>query len=262
MGFAFTRFYQAAVVDCLLDRNPGMWVGGRVLRLEHAWRPGSITEKFLEHNNGKMPLGYRGDRSVPVSNGVSSGSQAIPWSFKKALVGREPYTYPAQLRRLSIKFSYVKASTKEWLSCIIVGRLISVVDLGQLQREVSDTGMSFTVVLVDDIYCLITFLSVETRYLVLKSKSTWFAKRSITISRCEVSDLANCSISWVRLWGVLLLLWNTQFFVFIGMELGRLLEIALSTIARENLSEAWVKLEISNRSAIPTKLEVESSASQ
>lgn len=60
--------------------------------------------------------------------------------------------------------------------------------------------------------------------------------------------------------GVSLSIWNTQFFTFLGLEQGRLIEIHLITVARENLTEAWLKLEVPNRADIPHFIEVDTPA--
>lgn len=46
------------------------------------------------------------------------------------------------------------------------------------------------------------------------------------------------------------------FFVFVGNELGRLLEISPATIAKENLSKAWIKVASLNIADAPSMLEV------
>lgn len=53
-------------------------------------------------------------------------------------------------------------------------------------------------------------------------------------------------------------LWNIEFFTFIGLELGKFLEISSMTMERANLSKIWLKLEVPNREVIPNILEVES----
>lgn len=61
----------------------------------------------------------------------------------------------------------------------------------------------------------------------------------------------------MHLQGVPLQVWNAQFFTFIGSELRQLIEIHLVTMARETLTEDWLKLEVSNREDIPHIMEVD-----
>lgn len=92
-------------------------------------------------------------------------------------------------------------------------------------------------------------MDVKFRDRALEDNSKWFVKRSIDISSWENYDLASSYTTWVRLRSAPLALWNAQFFSYLGLELRRVFAIHPVTLARKNLTEAWLKNEMSNREA-------------
>lgn len=60
----------------------------------------------------------------------------------------------------------------------------------------------------------------------------------------EVSDIGATSIRWICLKGAPLSFWHDQFFSFVGVKLGRLIEVSRATLNKINLLEVWLKLDI------------------
>lgn len=78
------------------------------------------------------------------------------------------------------------------------------------------------------------------------------------ISSWDFFNLASSSTTWVRLRGVLLQLWHSQFFAFLNNELGRLLEISLTIDTKLDLAEVWLKIVISDTILVPHEMDVDS----
>lgn len=77
--------------------------------------------------------------------------------------------------RRCLKFSYVEASTKEWLEHSLMERLRSMVDLRRVQREAKESGMMLTLASAGKLYCIIiNYLDAKSKDMALGDNTKWF----------------------------------------------------------------------------------------
>lgn len=117
----------------------------------------------VTHRDGVQDVVHHDHEGSPVSSR----------SFKDVLLGMDTRILE-EGNKSHLKFSYVEASTKEWLERSLVGRLRSMVHTGSIQREAMELSMVLTLAPVRELYCIISFVDVKSRDRSLEDNSTWF----------------------------------------------------------------------------------------
>lgn len=253
MGFSFVQFRRPVDSNRLLKTNLEIQIGGQVVRLDRNRKSGMPGRQFQKKSNQKLLGGIHCEESRERLHSFRMASPISTKTFKEALARRgggegESCINLDGSNRCSIGFSYVKASTKGQLASTI--RLVRSQCEQEMQKhggypgaleKARASGTPIIVTLVGKTYCLFSFLNVVTRNGIMKNETSLFDERYLDISTWDFSDLASSSMTSVFLRGVLLSLWNSQFFAFLRTKFGFLLEISPATDAKLNLMVAWLK---------------------